>query len=109
MEWIDVPIVRRITLLNGVKRELISRRNNGAARLTLREELLLGDFLRFRVMRDENYIDVVVRRAQKSHHPEIKAARDVFLELAHRAGDIDHGDDDGVRLVAHHLFPRLET
>src|SRR5690348_14888462 len=47
---IDVPIRRTIALVNHIKRELIRRRNNGSARLTLREKLLLRYFLRFRVM-----------------------------------------------------------
>src|ERR1044071_421172 len=60
-------------------------------------------------MRDENNIDVVVLGSQKAHHPEIKTPCDIFLKLTHRARHVDHRNDDRVRLVAHHLFPRLEA
>ena len=52
---------------------------------------------------------VVVLGAEEAHHPEVEAASDVFLELTHRARDIHHGDDDGVRLVADRRLPGLEA
>src|SRR5829696_4318034 len=109
MEWIDVPIGRSIALLDDVKRELVSRRDDCAARLSLGEKLLLAYFFGLGVMGDENDVDVVVLGSQEAYHPEIKTTRDVFLKLTHRTRDVDHRNDYGIRLVAHHLFPRLES
>src|SRR6185503_6437130 len=85
VEWIDVPVTRAVALLDHVKRKLISRRNHGSARFSLREELLFRHFFRLGVMRNENDVDVVVLRSQETDHPEIKATRDILLKFAHRA------------------------
>src|SRR5215212_11468501 len=109
MEWVDVPIRRPVALLNYLERELVSRGDNSSTRLTLRKELLFAYLFCFRVMRDKDDIDIIVLGSQKPNHPKIKTARDILLKLAHRSGNVDHRDDDGVGLVTHYLFPRLES
>src|SRR2546423_15117648 len=52
VERVDVPVARAVALLDYVERELIGRRDDRAARLALREELLLRNFLCLRVVRD---------------------------------------------------------
>src|SRR5207248_1903695 len=108
VERVYVPVGGAVALLDYVERELVGRRDDRAARLALREELLLCDFLCLRVVRDEDYLDVVVLGAEESNHPEEEGARDVLLELAHRAGHVHQREHDGVRLVALVLLPRLE-
>src|SRR6185369_10972302 len=109
MKRINVPICRTIPLLNYLERELISGRNNGATRLTLSKELFFRNFSSFSVMRDEDDVYVVVLSSEESDHPEVKTPCDVFFELTHCAGHVDHCNDDCVRFVTHHFFPRLET
>src|ERR1019366_3584074 len=77
----------------------VARRDKGAARFALVEELLLGDLAGLGVMRDENDFDVAVARRDELIEQEEEAARQVLLHRVHRARRIHDADYRGVRLL----------
>src|SRR5437763_2417322 len=84
VERIDVPLAGIEALFDDLERELVGRRYLRAARLAEVEEGVLVHLLGLGVVGEEDDPDVVVLRPQESNHPEIEAAGDVLLELAHR-------------------------
>src|SRR5215510_8614593 len=60
VKGIDIPVAGPVALFDDVERQLIRRRNDGAARLALGKKLLLCNLFGFGVMRDKDDLDVVV-------------------------------------------------
>src|SRR5690349_4865310 len=91
VEGIDIPIVGIVALANDLERQLIGGGYLRATTLAMSEELLLSHLLSFGMVADEDDMHVVVFGPQEAHHPEVEAARDILLELAHRAAYVHHG------------------
>jgi hypothetical protein len=109
VERVDVPLAGRKALIDDLERELVGGGDLRAAALAEVEERVLVDLLGLGVVGDEDDLDLGVPRAEEPDHPEIEAAADVLLELAHRTGHVPHGNDDGVALLLDVPLPGLET
>src|ERR1700722_8083913 len=96
-----------ITLGNNVERLLIARRDERAAGLALVEELVLGDFVGLRMMRDEDDFDVAIAGRNELVEQEEEAAREVLLHRVHRARGVHDTDDGGVGFLADVGFEML--
>ena len=107
MERVDVVAVGAVFFVDHVEREVVRAGADRPAAFALGEELVLGDDFRFRVVRDELDVDVLVLGAQEAGHPEEERAGDVFFKLAHRTGRIHHRQHDGLRMRLLNLLPRL--
>ena len=106
VERIDVPVLGLVARLDDLERQLVGGRDLRAAALAVVKNSSSVTSFASVWWADEDDLDVVVLRAQEAHHPEVEAARDVLLELAHDAGDVHHGHHDGVATGARWSAPR---
>src|SRR5665213_882042 len=89
-----------IALRDDVEGFLVARRNERAARLTLVKELVLGDLVGLRVMRDKDDFHVAITGRDELVKQEEEAAREVLLHRVHRARSVHDADHRCVRFLA---------
>src|SRR5579859_731473 len=83
MEGIDVPVGGIVALFYNIQGQLVGRGDLSTTALAFMEELFLSYFFGLGMMADKDDLHIVVFGAQEANHPEVEAARNVLLELAH--------------------------
>src|SRR5919199_1260784 len=109
MERVHVPLARVVPLGHDVESQLVGGRHLGPPGLAEAKEGVLVHLLRLRVVGDEHDLDLGVLGPEEANHPEVEAARDVLLELAHGARHVAHGNDGRAVLLCDGRFPGLEA
>src|SRR5215469_10125772 len=89
-----------IALGDDIQRLLITRRDEGTARLALVEKVLFGHLVGLGMVCDEDDFHVAVARRNELIEQEEETPRQILLHRIHRTGRIHHADYDRIRIFA---------
>jgi len=96
VERIDVPLFRRVVVVDQLAAQLVRARDHRPAALARVEERLAVDLARDSIVDDEAALEPLVLALEPRIDPEALDAHDLLLLVPHRSRHVHHVDDDGV-------------